>query len=328
MDALLASNDVDIGGLDSKPVPMHPSLSNRHTVDLEPDRLSDESRSSSLSDIEDTVENEQMRNNSHRMAEMGTGDSEAETEKIEDTPRKVYKSTNVIVSGTLFDKGPNKLGQSRNTMDELEVESFSDSVVSSPGATEPELSDPDVDLEGEHKSDRLMRRNEISGKKRKRPTSSASDSSEEDEQEQHLRKRTGSIKSDIGQERIISDEGSSDLDISREATAEPLPSLEEGEDRVSTNVLGDMTIKQDKEPLGKSHGKYTGTGQPKSRRSRQDALEGDQAIDRDERSRLEEAGDSEEEAQAGGDDVEDAEAVTKNEEECKLSDVIDSSWEC
>jgi hypothetical protein len=276
--------------------------------------LLDEGRSSSLSDLEDGIDDVDMLSADSALSRQIEADSEAETERLENSPNKRQNHKDVEIESMGCTKSPSKLDQS-HLPPVVEQEPFSDSAVSSPGPSDEDIeSEPRSDLsavsDNRDSIGEQTRRN--SPKKRKHLDMEDESGSEvEAETARRQRRRTQSVRSDP--------EAPSELGLSREATIEPLgdvPDHEaalEGTSNVLRNAQKILNSKSSKDAKGK-HGKMRG------RESLKNIIE--ERVDHDHAAGLgtgQAPPESDGEERVEGED-EDVEAAARDEEECKMAD--------
>ncbi|GFF38407.1 transcriptional regulatory protein DEP1 [Aspergillus udagawae] len=180
------------------------------------DSLMDDGRSSSLSDIDDVLDNEPSDYEESLKPEKlaPENDSEAETERIEDSPNH-FRRTNIVVSS--YGPSPSKLAQS-TTYDD--TEDGDNQIEDSP--TKPR-SKPNGILESAEEilglEDSTL--SEGTGKKRKRPESGADLEGETGDEDEPPQKRRGSVKSEL------SDPPADDSALSPEPIEEVIKANEE-----------------------------------------------------------------------------------------------------
>ncbi|KAH8701085.1 Sds3-like-domain-containing protein [Talaromyces proteolyticus] len=281
------------------------------------DPLGDDDRSSSLSEIDDVSENELFDNEPLHAQEsaLAEADSEAETERLEDSPRHPRNLRNINLSSTnRFESSPSKLAQS-TTYDEAdddehemdETPSKARQLSNENGVMGDEEEDEDDENEEEDETgiaagddpEKLPTPPDVAGKKRKRLLSADVEADLGDNEP--LRKRRGSLKSEIGDELPIetplSHEGTEDAskhEISRKGT--PL------EDAQDLDVPA-VATRGKKGKRGKRRGR-------KAKDADEDMENGDSIVEGTE-DQLQE----DEETGEAGDDADDAEATAKSEEE-------------
>jgi Sds3-like len=257
----------------------------------------DDDRSSSLSELEDD-EADNLESDAVGEGSAVEGDSEAETERLEESPDKR--------SGTkAFRITPSKLAQSSQADERPEIESLtSESVISSPASSNEDL-DNLSDAPAEDEEIEVVRNQNQSPTKRKR------EDEEEDEEEQGRarRRRTGSIASDG-----MKSDGESDADDipsqpSRDASVEPGVEIGVAED----DQEEEEDEPEDEEQKADSNEEAVekpkpGRGRTSRRRGKQEEpLQGEQEIEDDVVAGEESDDDVEVE-------VDDAETAAKNEE--------------
>jgi hypothetical protein len=186
-------------------------------LEYTPADLLDEGRSSSLSDLEDGMDDVDMLSAASTLSRQIEADSEAETERLENSPNKHQNHKDVDINSMRGTDNPSKLNQP-HPQPVPEQEPFSDSAVSSPG-----LSEEDADSEPRSNHSAVSDNRNSTGedprrcspKKRKHlDIGDESGSEVEAEAGRRQRRRTQSVRSDVG--------GQSELDLSREATIEPI----------------------------------------------------------------------------------------------------------
>ncbi|KAL3475359.1 Sds3-like-domain-containing protein [Aspergillus californicus] len=161
------------------------------------DSLLDDERSSSLSEIDDVLDNMPSDYESPKPDKVASeNDSEAETERIDDSPNNYRLKTNIVVSASASGYGPSpsKLVHS-TTYDDVEEDD--DHLVDESPSKSRSKSGRAVDIvevAGELEDSTLS---ESAGKKRKRPESGDELVSELDEDDFPPHKRRGSVKSDL-----------------------------------------------------------------------------------------------------------------------------------
>lgn len=266
------------------------------------DPLGDDGRSSSLSEIDDVSEQEVSDDESLQLGKPPTElDSEAETERIDESPSHVRTRRDIIVSASRFESSPSKLAQS-TTYDDLEEGDEGD--VETPSKSRASSNKNGLAHSGDEPSvpedtGRLPSPPDLAGKKRKR-VQSGDDTPAATTDEEPLRKRRGSLRSDAGEDTAKV------APKSREATEDPTkldaPSQREtpAEDMLDEDVSVPASRTR-KGKKGKRRGKRTKDGDDETENGNAEAAE--EQADEDE----------------GGDaaDGEDAEAAGKSEEECK-----------
>lgn len=254
------------------------------------DSLIDDGRSSSLSEPDDVSDHELSPYGSPKLKPVPENDSEAETERVEDSPHK--KGNNIILSAS-HGPSPSKLAQS-TTYDDAEEDdepvaddSPSKSRTKKNGIAAAIDETPVLD-------DSTLSE---SGKKRKR-LGSLDETGTDFGEDEPLKKRRGSIKSDL------SDPPPDDLILSPVPIEEPPKSNEDQTpaDDVPESDLPSIPSKVKKGKKGKRKGRKVRDADEETEGG---GIEGDDHLDDD---------DTAERA----DEPDDTEAAAKQEEECKL----------
>ena len=183
---------------------------NEAALAAEKDQTSEDDRSSSLSEIEDLLDSPSGQLLPVQPAATGDNDSEAETERIDDSPDKLLAQRKLATSSS-------KLGHSIPMEDDMQADAFSDSAISSPlpsdeGSLNDELDDEDLAVD-DTKDDSGVHQ---SAKKRKRSLLAGLELDDEINA-QHRRKRTRSIKSD---DDLSEESGDDDMQM-RETRRKP-----------------------------------------------------------------------------------------------------------
>ncbi|KAL4872197.1 hypothetical protein BDV12DRAFT_193643 [Aspergillus spectabilis] len=159
------------------------------------DSLLDDGRSSSLSEIDDVLENMPSDYESPKPEKTAPeNDSEAETERIDDSPNNYRQRTNIVLSAGGYGPSPSKLAHS-TTYDDVEEDDdhLADESPSKSRYKNGRASD-NVEETQEFDDSTLS---ESTGKKRKRPESGDDMISELDDDDSPPHKRRGSVKSDL-----------------------------------------------------------------------------------------------------------------------------------
>jgi hypothetical protein len=277
---------------------------------LADESLVDDGRSSSLSEIDDVSEQEPTDDDELHKLDRGRAeiDSEAETERIEDSPNQVRPRREIVVTGGRSETSPSKLAQS-TTYDDVDEEEAQDTPSKTRRSSRNHSRGDDLDGGPlSHGRDRFPPPRELAGKKRKR-LQSGDDTGTEPGEDEPRRKRRGSPPSDHDEEGVareppLSPELADDPNKPADASHEGTPADETG-DRDGATIA---PIRGKKGKKGKRKGKKikepdeetdTGMGDAGAEGVGDDGLPDD-----------EDAGD-------GADEGDDAEAVAKSEEECK-----------
>ncbi|KAF7503323.1 hypothetical protein GJ744_003966 [Endocarpon pusillum] len=182
--------------------------------------LLDEGRSSSLSDLEDGVEEVDLVLGNSPVARHIEADSEAETERLENSPNKNLNHNGIVIGHLPYTQSPSKLAQSALPQ-AAEQELFSDSGVSSPGVS-------DEDLESELRSENTAASDNgvgveaaqirVSSPRKRKHLEMEDDSGSE----RRLRRRTESMRSEADEE--------TEPGLSREPTIEPMGDVPNDQD--------------------------------------------------------------------------------------------------
>ncbi|OJJ99518.1 hypothetical protein ASPACDRAFT_121023 [Aspergillus aculeatus ATCC 16872] len=261
------------------------------------DSIMGDDRSSSLSEIDDVSENIPSDYESPRPERVAPeNDSEAETERIEDSPN-FRSQTNIVVSAAAYEPSPSKLAQSTTYDDvEDEEEHAADDSPSKPRARINRINDV-VDETSGHEGSTLSI--EGTGKKRKRLESGDELGTEIDEDDLPSQKRRGSVKSDL------SDPPPDDIALSPEPMEDPSKTIEEDTPADETPELTSHAVP--------TKGKRAKKGKRKGRKARDadDDMDngiGDMGAEVDDNL-------AEDDTAERGEDVDDSEAAAKIEEE-------------
>ncbi|KAI9367359.1 Sds3-like-domain-containing protein [Aspergillus egyptiacus] len=276
------------------------------------DSLLDDERSSSLSEIDDVLDNMPSDYESPKPEKVATeNDSEAETERIDDSPNNYRLRTNIVVSATGYGPSPSKLVHS-TTYDDAEEDQDQppdESPTKSRSKNGRGLENAEETRELE---DSVL--SESTGKKRKRPESGDELVSELDEDDFPPHKRRGSVKSDLS-------DPPPDLGL----TPEPEPEPEQVEE--VSKVNGEDT------PVDDNPESDLPSAPTKSRRSKKSKRKGRKTRDLDEDvdsgavETAAEVDDNPVDDDVAGrpEDVDDGEAAAKLEEEsAKRTSAMDS----
>lgn len=268
------------------------------------DPLMDDGRSSSLSEIDDVSDNEPSDfGDSPKPERQLENDSEAETERIEDSPHHIRK-LDIVLSAGSAGPSPSKLHQSTTLADVDDEEPVADDSPSKPRRSSHNngLTEENTELEDVELPDSI-------GKKRKRVELGDETGTEMGEEEEPLKKRRSSIKSDL------SDPIDDDEPLSPEPIDEPLEApIAVNDDEMPADEAPESEL-----PAAPSKGKKGKNGKRKGRKA-VDADEetgggGVEAITEDVADdNLEE----DEEPAERVDEPDDAEAAARVEEECKF----------
>lgn len=267
----------------------------------------DEDRSSSLSDLEDAADEVELVSAPPALSRQIEAESEAETERLENSPIKGQIQKHSETHAAAYTQSPNKLAQSE-IIQVVEQETFSDSVVSSPGPSEDDL---ESEIRSEHSaaSDKLDTHVRNGSYKKRKHQDIEDDTTGEDAGEaRRHRKRAQSVRSDAEQ---------SELGLSREATIEPI-----GEIRDHQGVLeGTSNMPRSAQNITKSRSTRAAKGKHGKGKSRETLK--NIAEEREDSDKVAELGadeariETDDEEHAEGED-EDVEAAARDDEECKV----------
>lgn len=280
-----------------------PTMTNGERNPFLDDPLMDDGRSSSLSEIDDVSDNEPSDfEDSPKPDRQLENDSEAETERIEDSPHNIRKRDIVLSAGSAG-PSPSKLHQSTTLADVDDDEAVADDSPSKPRHSSHNngVTEDDMELEDAELPDSI-------GKKRKR-VEAGDETGTEMGEEEPLKKRRSSIKSDL------SDPIDDDEPLSPEPIEEPL------EDPTA--------VYDDELPADEVPESDLPAAAPKDKTGKKGKRKGRKAIDADEEMEgagvepsLEDVADDnraqDEELAERVDEPEDAEAAARVEEECKF----------
>ena len=179
---------------------------------LDDSLIDDDGRSSSLSEIDDLSENIPSDYESPKPEQTAPdNDSEAETERIEESPNNLRSRTNIVVSAGNYGPSPSKLAQS-TTYDDVEDddEPVADDSPTKPRTKSSRVTEPADEIPSVEDS----ALSESFNKKRKRLESGDDVSAEIDEEDEPPLKRRGSVKSEL------SDPPAEDIALSPEPVEE------------------------------------------------------------------------------------------------------------
>lgn len=271
------------------------ALSNLAAATAERVDLQDDDRSSSLSELDEPLEIPELEEAT--AMDQIDGDSEAETERIEESPDKLRKKP--------FGISPSKLVQSMTADERPEIEALTDSAVSSPISPLDESAGEESDAEAGEDTSKLMA--QPYSNKRKR----LSDVYDTEDQQRIRRRRTGSIDTD--KDGAESEEDEVPGRVTREPTIEP---LDDGIDAELSEIEDEEQEQEQARPQEQEPASASDEGKSKkivvpsrsTRRRGKELLESE-PHDIDEDSDREEGEDDA--------DVDDAEVQAKSEEERK-----------
>ncbi|KAL5694561.1 hypothetical protein EMGR_002696 [Emarellia grisea] len=268
------------------------------------DSLMDDGRSSSLSDIDDVLDNEPSDYEESPKPEKlaAENDSEAETERIEDSPNH-FRRTNIVVSS--YGPSPSKLAQSTTYDDAVDGDDQIEDSPSKPRSKPNGILESAEDILGLEDSTL----SEGTGKKRKRPESGADVEGETGDEGEPPQKRRGSVKSEL------SDPPADDSALSPEPIEEVIKANEEDNpaDDLPESDLPTAPAKNRKGKKGKRKGRKT-----------RDTADDDMDSGALETGAEGPVDDGDDENIERGEDADDGEAATKLEEESKRMSAMES----
>lgn len=284
------------------------------------DPLGDDDRSSSLSEIDDVSDNEPFGDEPLHLQEnsVAEADSEAETERLEDSPNNPRNLRNINLSSTnRFENSPSKLAQSTtyDEDDEQEMDetpskarqlSKGNGVVAEDDDEEDEEENEEEDAAADDAAKQLLHSDAV-GKKRKR-LQSAEDAEADFGDSEPQRKRRASLKSDQG------DEAPTETPLSREGSEDASK-----HDISHKNNMADEGQDLDV-PAVSTRGKRGKKGRRKARKAKdadEEVENGDGALEGAE-DNLQEDEDNGEMAEDG----DDADVAAKTEEESTLNQLL------
>jgi hypothetical protein len=285
---------------------------------------SDEDRSSSLSDLDEGLDTETISGTARKKMTVADGDSEAETERLDISPNKITKEAQVLVNVAPLDQPLPESSDIISAIHQMETERFSDSAISSPGSSDEDLLSDGGSERVTGVSDRAFNGSGTSqvsaGQKRKREIQENESDIDGEQENRSRRKRTGSIRSDAERDPSISDDdASSDAELSRAGSQDPMDVNEDPDDDAIMDANDDdmlpRTNQTGKVMTASKIGKVTAS---RARDSLHEDPEG--AIvgqEEEEEDQVEGPEESDEEDLVEADEAEDAEAIARSEEERK-----------
>ncbi|KAL1986911.1 hypothetical protein VTN96DRAFT_5328 [Rasamsonia emersonii] len=283
------------------------AVSNGESNILLDNALGDDGRSSSLSEIDDVSDHE-LSDDESLKPERGPAeiDSEAETERIEDSPHN--DRTSIVVTARRFEASPSKLAQS-TTYDDIEDEEEHD-VDETPSKARRSSKNNGLAEEADEPlapedSEKLPSPPDVAGKKRKR-LPSGDDLGTEPGDGEPLRKRRGSVKSDIGEEVPA------EVPLSREATEDVTKLTETSHNGTPADDTQDLYV-----PAAPTRAKKGKKGKRKGKKVKEvdEETENGGAVDAGTEGAAEDQLHDDEDAGEVAEEGEDADAAAKSEEE-------------
>lgn len=232
-------------------------------------------QSSSLSDIDDGPDEEDADDNDGSLGEVPVqDDSEAETERLEDSPHKLAKHKNVILSSNLEEPelNPGTLVHSMDEQPKQNEESASLQSIGPEDAVYHGRNNGNGDLRSESipvlvsepcdGSKKVPVPPEVAGKKRKRASPRSQEVYEEDENVDWVKEQSALIKSELNGNNLSNQNSLSDQDIEErrkelEATASEFDAEQAPDDEKAVKAAGQSTssTKVKKGKTGKRKGK-------------------------------------------------------------------------
>ncbi|KAL2869972.1 uncharacterized protein BJX67DRAFT_302039 [Aspergillus lucknowensis] len=269
------------------------------------DSLLDDERSSSLSDIDDVSEHMPSDYESPKPDKVAPeNDSEAETERIDDSPNNYRLKTNIVVSASGYGPSPSKLVHS-TTYDDAEDDD-DQPVDESPSKSRSKVNNPVESVEGTRELDESTL-SEGTGKKRKRLESGDDMASELDEDDLPPHKRRGSVKSDLS-------DPPPDLALTPEPTEDAL------KENVEETPFDD--IPESDLPSAPARGKRAKKGKRKGRKTRDTEEDPDSGV-AEPGAEVDDTP-ADDEVPDRAEDADEGEAAAKLEEESKRTSAMDS----
>lgn len=241
-------------------------------------------RSSSLSDIDDGPEQEEPEGDNPILGEeLAEDDSEAETERLENSPQKLGKHKNVVLSSSLqrHEQSPSKLIQhstieqrednvEQGPIPEIMEENAATSSIGKGVCELKPLSAATSLVDSFGGGMKVPSPPEVAGKKRKRTSPRSREMSDGIENTETARKRNGSIKSELNGNSFLIQNVLSDHDIEEnqsevdDATASDVEAEQtnDGGNAVKNDGGKPLPTKTKKEKTGKRKGKKLRDGSP------------------------------------------------------------------
>ncbi|KAL1960803.1 hypothetical protein VTO42DRAFT_6633 [Malbranchea cinnamomea] len=291
-------------------------------LDMLAEVMQDDTRSSSLSDIDDRLDSENIDFSPQKLA--SEVDSEAETERIEDSPHRTRNRASIVLSADSYGTSPSKLAQS-TTYDDLEDEGDNDNGDNENDETEVSPSKPSrsaksngvVDANDSNvEEDKLPSPQEVIGKKRKR-IASVGDIGERQNADEPSRKRRGSVPI-----TRTSPSASGDLRL-RHAAIEPSPKVEETSNEETFGAdEEEQEVETRSSPVKRKKGKKA-TAKKKGKKTKDVEEDGEVESNAPENGVAEETVEEEDNAETVG-EADDAEAASKLEESIRKANAMDT----
>lgn len=282
------------------------------------DEVVDDDRSSSLSEIDEGIDQEDDSPISHKLqAEV---DSEAETERIDDSPNAVRTRKDIVVSAGGYENSPSKLAQS-TTYDEMDVDEETPATEDSPSkpprytksngfaATAKEPTPTDAD-------DNTPATLESAGTKRKRSEAEDDSGTVSGDDDEPARKRRGSATSNSPD-----NEGTDEAPVPTDA-AEDVPEV--NQPSKDGSPVTEETQDNETRPAP-AKGRKGKKGKRKGKKTKEIDEDTDKAVDRDSRAPTVENG-PDEGANEAAEEAGEADNGAKVEEECEYLHVLLYRW--
>lgn len=297
-------------------------------------------QSSSLSDIDDGPD-EDADDHVPSLGEVpAQDDSEAETERLENSPQKLAKHKNVVLGATLREPGQNPDRLVRHSMDKQPKDNEGSTLVQSTGdedTVDHGINNGDGGLgarsvsvmraEPCDGSKRVPLPPEVAGKKRKRTSPRSQELYEENENAEWVRKRSAPIKSEPNANSLSIPNSLSDQDI--EEHEKELEAVGSDIDAEQANDHEKAVVKATGQILSSTKAKKGKTGKRKGKKLREGfpsdaaqnnamAVDDGYSVDDGQVPDAENIEEEEENAVVEGDGEEaEAEVVARTEEECE-----------
>ena len=272
------------------------------------DSFLDDGRSSSLSEIDDVSDDEASDDElPHPAKPVPENESEAETERVDDSPNNVREKRNIILSSGAVGPSPSKLAQS-TTYSDVEDDEEEHAAVDSPSKPEKHPRNDDAateNAEGTPQTEVSTFPTDPLIKKRKREKSD-DDTGTEPGEDEPLKRRRGSVKSDLSEPPAEDKEDAEGTPLSPHPADQLSRDIDESTpaDDIHELDVSEVPTKA-KQAKNKRSGKKdkeveeeTETGDASG-----DHIEDDEHADR-------------------GDEANDIDTVSKREEECKLEPLV------
>lgn len=286
-------------------------------LDIAPETepITEDDRSSSLSELEDGSESA----NAQLLpltVEENDEDTEAETERLDNSPEKFGQQRRPVTS-------PSKLAQNAVSQMSPDIEKFSDSAISSPISSEVDgiSDDPGDEHPVPGKGMSLLNDDTLlqSSKKRKRSLLDDEIHVVDDDEPTTRRKRARSSASNDEDNTEVSDVDEGEMKGTRE------PSIDGAEHDHDDEDISEM-LEADEEQPDKAILRKTVLSPRRAvrRKTSPEAVQGDPINAASEHEEAEESEEEEDEVEAaeGDEGVDEAEAAAKSEEERKLADAL------